>query len=327
MRVEASWLALAAGLLLAGCGAEGAASEARGDRYSARGQFADAAVEYEIALEEAGESAPSALRLKAAELALRSKDFNGAERMFDALVERDPDYADRVRALYYLHARRWSSQGDTFAMLRAIDGMRKRDSTASLGSLYYALGDAAFTRPDYDAAIEAYLMGLARIPEEAGREVYAHLADAYEQRRDCPAAITYLERYMLIAGEESGDQEEVRYRLGSCSYRLAERAFADEDYVTATRYLDTLLGTGQPPNLLPEALLMMGRIQERAGNRDRAMDFYRRVMDEEEDRETPVALQAFRRLKQLEFGFPLETADSLRGGREEGARPAGAAES
>lgn len=327
MRVEASWLAFAAGLLLAGCGAKGAASEARGDRYSARGLFADAAVEYEIALEAAGENAPSELRLKAAELALRSKDFNGAERMFDALIEHDPDYADRVRALYYLHARRWSSQGDTFAMLRAIDGMRERDSTASLGSLYYALGDAAFTRPDYDAAIEAYLMGLARIPEEAGREVYAHLADAYEQRRDCPAAITYLERYMLIAGEESGDQEEVRYRLGSCSYRLAERAFADEDYATATRYLDTLLRTGQPPNLLPEALLMMGRIQERAGDRDRAMDFYRRVMDEEEDRETPVALQAFRRLKQLEFGFPLETTDSLRDGREEGARPAGAAES
>jgi tetratricopeptide (TPR) repeat protein len=323
----AAWLAFAAALLLAGCGREGGASEARGDRYSARGQFADAAVEYEIALEAAGENAPSELRLKAAELALRSKDFNGAERMFDALIERDPDYADRVRALYYLHARRWSSQRDTFAMLRAIDGIRGRDSTASLGSLYYALGDAAFTHPDYDAAIEAYLMGLARIPEEAGREVYARLADAYEQRRDCPAAITYLERYMQMTEGEEGDQEEVAYRLGSCSYRLAERAFANEDYESATRYLNTLLGTGQPPNLLPEALLMMGRIQERAGNRDAAMGFYQRVMDEEEDRETPVALQAFRRLKQLEFGFPLETTERMREGSNRDARTAGAAES
>ena len=327
MRVEASWLAVAAGLLLAGCRTEGGASEDRGDRYSARGQFADAAVEYEIALEAAGEKAPSEPRLKAAELALRSKDFNGAERMFDALIERDPDYADRVRALYYLHASRWSSQGDTFAMLRAIDGIRERDSTASLGSLYYALGDAAFTRPDYDAAIEAYLMGLARIPEEAGAEVYARLADAYEQRRDCPAAIIYLERYLQLAGGEGGDQEEVGYRLGSCSYRLAERAFANEDFETASRYLNTLLGTGQPPNLLPEALLMMGRIQERAGNRDAAMDFYRRVMDEEEDRETPVSLQAFRRLKQLEFGFPLETNERQREGSDDRARAAGGAES
>ena len=65
MRVEASWLAVAAGLLLAGCRTEGGASEDRGDRYSARGQFADAAVEYEIALEAAGEKAPSELRLKA----------------------------------------------------------------------------------------------------------------------------------------------------------------------------------------------------------------------------------------------------------------------
>jgi hypothetical protein len=60
----AVWLAFAAALLLAGCGREGGASEARGDRYSARGQFADAAVEYEIALEAAGENAPSELRLR-----------------------------------------------------------------------------------------------------------------------------------------------------------------------------------------------------------------------------------------------------------------------
>ena len=183
MRVEASRLAIVTAVVLAGCGPEGAASEARGDRYSARGQFADAAVEYEIALDAAGEDAPSNLRLKAAELALRSKDFNGAERMFDALIERDPDYADPVRALYYLHARRWSSQGDTFAMLRAIDGIRDRDSTASLGSLYYALGDAAFSR---DADLDLNLFdvnatGLFRLLHEAGN-LFGELCDTLLDR-------------------------------------------------------------------------------------------------------------------------------------------------
>jgi hypothetical protein len=57
------------------------------------------------------------------------------------------------------------------------------------------------------------------------------------------------------------------------------------------------------------------------------MDYYRRVMEEEGDRETPVALQAFRRLKQLEFGFPLDTTERLREASERGARRAGAAES
>ncbi|HET9582039.1 MAG TPA: tetratricopeptide repeat protein [Gemmatimonadota bacterium] len=327
MRSEVTWLVAAAGLMVAGCDPEGAASEARGDRYSARGQFADAAVEYGIALEAAGDDAPSELRLKTAELALRSKDFNAAERMFDALIERDPEYAGRVRALYYLHARRWTAQGDTFATLRAIDGIRHRDSTATLGSLYYALGDAAFSRPDYDAAIEAYLMGLARIPEEAEPEVYARLADAYEQRRDCSAAIAYLERYLQAVRGLATDDEEVRYRLGSCSYRLAERAFANEDYAAAATYLRALLDTGQPPNLMPEALLMMGRIQERSGNRSAAMDYYQRVIDEEEDRETPVALQAFRRLKQLEFGFPLDTDEGPRSPSDDGRGSSGAPES
>ena len=320
MQTEARLLALATVIVVLACEAEGGASEARGDRYSARGQYADAAVEYGIALDEAGENAPSELRLKAAELALRSKDFNTAERLFDALIERDPDYRDRVRALYYLHARRWYTEGDTFAMLRAIDGIRARDSTASLGGLYYALGDAAFVRPDYEAAIAAYLMGLARIPEEADPEVYARLADAYEQRRDCPAAVAYLGRYLELTEGKGGNAEEIWYRMGTCSYRLAERAFANEDYAAASEYLGNVLGSGEPPNVVPDALLMMARIEERAGNRETAMAYYHRVIDAEEDRESPAAVQAFRRLKQLEFGFPLEGARD--GGPVPGAGPA-----
>lgn len=292
-----------------GCQVGGEASEARGDRYSARGQYADAEVEYGIALKAAGEDAPPGLRLKGAELALRSKDFNAAARMFEDLVRRDPDYEGRVRALYFLHARRWSAQGDTFAMLRAIDGIRARDSTADLGSLYYALGDAAFARPDYEEAIAAYLMGLARDPEEATPEVYARLADAYEQRRDCPAALEYLGRFLELTQGEVVDDEEIRYRMGSCSYRLAEKAFANSDYEAAAGYLQTVLGSGEPPNLVPEALFMRARIEERRGNRNAAMDTYRRVIEVEEDRQSPVALRAFRRLKQLEFGFALEDAE------------------
>lgn len=296
-------------MAMIGCEAEGGASETRGDRYSARGMYADAAVEYGIALAAAGEDAPAELRLKAAELALRSKDFNAANRMFEELIRREPGYAGPVRALYYLHARRWSAQGDTFAMLRAIEGIRARDSTANLGSLYYDLGDAAFARPDYEEAIAAYLMGLARDPEEATPDVFARLADAYEQRRDCPAALEYLGRFLELSEAEGRDDQEIRYRMGSCSYRLAEKAFANADYGAALGYLQTLLRTGEPPHLVPEALVMMARIEELGGNRDAAMNYYRRVVEAEEDRQSPVALRAFRRLKQLEFGFPLEGAE------------------
>ena len=207
MRVEASWLAVAAGLLLAGCRTERGASEDRGDRYSARGQFADAAVEYEIALEAAGEKAPSELRLKAAELALRSKDFNGAERMFDALIERDPDYADRVRALYYLHASRWSSQGDTFAMLRAIDGIRERDSTASLGSLYYQVPGWPLGFGDDDKARQMLQKGLQVNP--AGIDANYFYGDFLRDQKDWKGAEAALAKAVAApprAGRELADQ-------------------------------------------------------------------------------------------------------------------------
>ena len=50
--------------------------EERGDRYSAQGAYADALVEYELALEEADGGGPGELHMKAGALALRSKSFS-----------------------------------------------------------------------------------------------------------------------------------------------------------------------------------------------------------------------------------------------------------
>ena len=59
----------------------------RGDQYAAQGEYVDARVEYQLALEEAGGDAPSGLRMKAGDLALRSKTFNEANQLFGELIE------------------------------------------------------------------------------------------------------------------------------------------------------------------------------------------------------------------------------------------------
>ena len=68
--------------LAAACNPRIGEFEERGDRYSAQGSYADALVEYELALEEAGTRAPAGLRMKAGALALRSKSFSDATRHF-----------------------------------------------------------------------------------------------------------------------------------------------------------------------------------------------------------------------------------------------------
>lgn len=301
------------------CNPRVAEYEERGDRYAAQGEYVDARVEYELALEEAGEDAPDEIWMKAGALALRSKDFNEANRLFDRLVSKDHDRREEVTALYHLHAHRWVDTGDTFSALEAIDWVRERDSTANLGALWFTLGDAAFARPDYDAAIEAYLLGIAQAGELVPPDVYARLGDALERKRSCAAAIEAFRIFLASTSEEKPLAADARYRLGSCSWRMAERSFAAEDYERASAYLDLIQQTGEPVSRLDEAALMRARIHERAGNREAAMEQYRAIVERNRGKSSRPAVEAYRRLKQLEFGLPLQTAERV---AEERAREA-----
>lgn len=283
--------------------------EERGDRYAAGGNYVDAQVEYGLAIEEAGEDPSDRLRMKVGALALRAKDFNGANRVLAELVADEPDLRNEVVALYHLAARRWIAAGDTFASLQAIEWIRARDSLANLGALYFVLGDAAYARPDYDAAIEAYLLGLARAREQAPPEVFARLGDAFERKRNCPAAIEHFRRYLASAPDDTELAPEARFRLGACAFRLAERAFASEDYEAAARYVDLMIETGEPVSRLDEASLLVARVHERRGDREAAMAEYRRIVERTRGSTSRPAVEAYRRLKQLEFGLPLRTAE------------------
>ena len=295
--------------------------EERGDRYSAQGAYADALVEYELALQEAEGVAPAELRMKAGALALQSKSFSDASRHFDALLDQDTGYRNRVAALYNLHAQRWRAAGDTFAAVQAVHWLVERDSTVNLGPMYFLLGDAAYSRPDYDAAIQAYLLGLARAGEHAPAEVYARLGNAFERKRQCATAIEYYERF--LAADSTAAVGDARYRYGTCAFRMAERAFNNDDYAAAREYIQVVIRNGEPVSRLDEAELMMARIHEWDGDREAAMEAYRRIAERTGGRQSRAGLEAYRRFKQLEFGLPLRSAERVRSERERAARDGG----
>jgi tetratricopeptide (TPR) repeat protein len=295
--------------------------EERGDRYSAQGAYADALVEYELALEEAKGVAPAELRMKAGALALQSKSFSDASRHFDALLDQEPRYRNRVAALYNLHAQRWRAAGDTFAAVQAVHWLVERDSTVNLGPMYFILGDAAYSRPDYDAAIQAYLLGLARAGEHAPPEVYARLGNAFERKRQCATAIEYYERF--LAADSTAAVGDARYRYGTCAFRMAERAFNNDDYAAAREYIQIVIRNGEPVSRLDEAELLMARIHEWDGDREAAMETYRRIAERTGGRQSRAGLEAYRRFKQLEFGLPLRSAERARSERERSSREGG----
>jgi lipopolysaccharide biosynthesis regulator YciM len=305
----------------AGCNPRIGEFEERGDRYSAQGSYADALVEYELALEEGGGGAPAGLRMKAGALALRSKSFSDASRHFDALLENEDSYRDQVAALYNLQAQRWRATGDTFAAVQAVQWLVERDSTANLGPLYFLLGDAAYARPDYDAAIRAYLLGLARAQAQAPPEVYARLGDAFERKRQCATAIEYYERY--LSADSAAATGDARYRYGTCAFRLAERAFNNDDLPAARKYAEIVLRNGEPVSRIDDAELIMARIHEWDGNREAAMETYKRIAERNAGRQSRAGLEAYRRYKQLEFGLPLRSEERARAAEERAADEGG----
>lgn len=308
-------------VVAAGCNPRIGEFEERGDRYSAQGSYADALVEYELALEEAGGGAPEGLRMKAGALALRSKSFSDASRHFDALLENEDSYRDRVAALYNLQAQRWRAAGDTFAAVQAVQWLVERDSTTNLGPLYFLLGDAAYARPDYDAAIRAYLLGLARAQAQAPPEVYARLGDAFERKRQCATAIEYYERY--LSADSAAATGDARYRYGTCAFRLAERAFNNDDLPAARKYAEIVLRNGEPVSRIDDAELIMARIHEWDGNREAAMETYKRIAERNAGRQSRAGLEAYRRYKQLEFGLPLRSEERARAAEERAALEGG----
>lgn len=316
----AAGVATMIGLMVA-CNPRVGEFEERGDRYSAQGAYADALVEYELALGETDGSAPADLRMKAGALALRSKSFSDASRHFDALLDEESSYRDRVAALYNLHAQRWRAAGDTFAAVQAVQWLVERDSTVNLGPLYFLLGDAAYARPDYDAAIQAYLLGLARARGQAPAGVYARLGNAFERKRQCATAIEYYERY--LAADSAASAGDARYRYGTCAFRMAERAFNSEDFPAARKYIEIVIRNGEPVSRLDEAELMMARIHEWEGDREAAMETYKRIAERTGGSQSRAGLEAYRRFKQLEFGLPLRSEERALAQQERALREDG----
>jgi hypothetical protein len=103
---------------------------------------------------------------------------------------------------------------------------------------------------------------------------------------------------------------------------MAERAFNNDDYTAAREYIQIVIRNGEPVSRLDEAELMMARIHEWDGDREAAMETYRRIAERTGGRQSRAGLEAYRRFKQLEFGLPLRSAERARS-EQERASPEG----
>jgi hypothetical protein len=84
-----------------------------------------------------------------------------------------------------------------------------------------------------------------------------------------------------------------------------------------------VLRNGEPVSRIDDAELIMARIHEWDGNREAAMETYKRIAERNAGRQSRAGLEAYRRYKQLEFGLPLRSEERARAAEERAALEGG----
>lgn len=135
----------------------------------------------------------------------RNGDFEKAEKLFLALLEKAPDNASVLNYLGYMWADRGVNLERSRELLEKAVSLEPRNGAFldSLGWVYFRLGK-------YDLA-EKYLLDAAtRVPNDA--TIQEHLGDLFAQRGEMEKA---LERYQtaLKLGPESGDDSKLRVKI------------------------------------------------------------------------------------------------------------------
>jgi TolA-binding protein len=207
-----------------------------------------------------------------------------------------------VADAYLLFATRWFKAGDPFSAIQAIEAARVIDPERNLGPYDYEVGDYYFELPDYERAVESYLLALAMAPSLDPEAVY-RLALAQERLGRWPEAVKHFRAYAEAAPAE-GAARDLRYHLGEAAFRSAEAAFLGHRYAEAADYLRSVLETGQPESRLDDAYYLLGELRYRGGDAAGAAAAFEKVLQLSPSSSSRLYGEAERRLLDIRIGGP-----------------------
>jgi tetratricopeptide (TPR) repeat protein len=300
-RAAAAAVVATAGLLLgATCSDRPEDHLSKGNRFLADGKTDDAVAEFRVALRDSDTPRPELL-WKLGLLSLDAKNLTEGRAQFARLVERDPKSRTRVADAYLLFATRWFKAGDPFSAIQAIEAARATDPDRNLGPYDYEVGDYYFELPDYERAVESYLLALALAPGLDPEAPY-RLGLAQERLGRWPEAVKHFREY--AAAHPEGGARDLRYHLGESAFRSAEAAFLGHRYGDAADYLRSVLETGEPESRLDDAYYLLGELRYRGGDAAGAAAAFEKVLELSPSSSSRLYGEAERRLLDIRIGGP-----------------------
>jgi tetratricopeptide (TPR) repeat protein len=184
----------------------------------------------------------------------------------------------------------------------------------SLGDLVLPLAQHYSDVGEYGRALPFYQKTLSALDPDSLPRILFETAVAYDEVGDCESAVVYYEEYRERLSRFR--RSEVDWRLGNCAFVLASRRWSEGDVEEALRFLDLLLGLGEPRNRQARGYFLKGEILGYRGECEAAIEAFQEVPVMDPSGNSPVVDSAEMRIDQIRFGGRFDrTFQRLRRGR------------
>jgi len=294
---------LCAGVALAalvGCSplSEEGGSVLRGDQAFAQGDMEEALAEYRLALRQGGTDAETYARVAHTYVAL--KRIDEAREHYRLAVAQDSSLADQALADFVRLAREEDRIGDRYGMASAVQTALEFRPGISLEDLVLPLAQHYSDIGEYGRALPFYQRALSALNPDSLPRILFEAAVAYDEVGDCEKAVIYYEDYRdrLPRWRRS----EVDWRLGNCSFELAQLRLAEDDDDEALQFLEALLDIGEPRNRLAMGYFLKGEILGSRGECEAAIEAFEEVSVMDPSGTSAVVDRAEVRIDQIRFG-------------------------
>jgi len=299
-RAFASWVVLVA---LVGCTPldEEGSSILRGDQAFAKGDLEEALAEYRLALRQGATDPETYARVAHTYVAL--KRIDEAREYYQLAMAQDSSLADQALSDFVHLAREENHSGDRFGMASAVQTALEFRPGISLEDLVLPLAQHYSDIGEYGRALPFYQKALSALDPDSLPEILFETAVAYDEVGDCESAVIYYEDYQdRLPRWQRGEVSEVNWRLGNCSFELAELRRAEGDDEEALRFLETLLRIGEPRQRLARGYFLRGEILGYRGECEAAIEAFQEVSVYDPTGNSTLVVRAESRIDQIRFG-------------------------
>ena len=202
------------------------------------------------------------------------RDIDQAEKYFDLALSEDSSYTIDIVEAYTFLGKEYCRNSQLDLATRAFENVLKLSPYTNLGEYFYLMGDYYYERENYEEAIDYYQKGLLSAPDsKRASQSKLNIVLSYSNLGKKLDALDLCEKYL-----KTGKNEDLLYQKGAIAYELALEFFRQDSLKKCTDCLNKVIDAGQPIPLQDDAYFLLGEINLKMGEYEKAKSNFERVL-------------------------------------------------